>query len=182
MSCLLQGSDRHSQGKTNHKVSGSIRSGELNYVCIYYSFQPCEKRAENQKKPNKQKIQWVKGNAGRTANNQFWLLKYQFKGSFLKGQNFTLAHFFCFVKSVLDQCRIFMHLHISLLSKLLSVSLSECWFVIKSVNPFTFSCFIHFRGFKSSLLGRCLLIISLKPKELLSIENSSGFKLFFSVF
>lgn len=150
MGCLLQGPDRHSQGQTNHNVSGSIRSGELKYVCIYFSFQPCEKRAENQKKK-----------------------KVAVSRLIPKVTKLYSSSFSCFVKSVLDQCRIFMYLHISLLSKLLSVSLSECWFIIKSVNPFTFSCFIHFRGFKSSLLGRCLLIISLKPKVLLSMEASN---------
>lgn len=83
-------------------------------------------------------------------------------------------------KEMLDKYRLsalvsLQYSHISLLSKLLSVSLSECWFVMKSVKPFTFSRFIHLRGSKSSLLGRCLLTISLRPEEVLSMMLLSGF-------
>lgn len=60
--------------------------------------------------------------------------------------------------------------HISLLSKLLSVS-SESLFNTKSANPLIVSCLTHFRGSKFSFLGMRFLTIAFRAKALLSIRK-----------
>lgn len=57
--------------------------------------------------------------------------------------------------------------HISLLSKLVSVSLSEC--IMNSVKPFTFWCFIQLWGSKFSFLGPYFSTIAFTANIFLSI-------------
>lgn len=57
--------------------------------------------------------------------------------------------------------------HISLLSKLVSVSLSEC--IMNSAKPLTFWCFIQLWGSKTSFLGPYFSTIAFIAKTFLSI-------------